>query len=166
MTGSFNFFIHVALFGLTTAAVVASFINHRQIVKEKSWEKRLHLTGLMRIFSRLVPVNALLLLITGFGNMMNRYGTNNQWPSEEWLSLKVVIFVILAANGLYLAPRLGMKRTMLINSVIEGNGPADADQQMQKKNSFITALSTVQIILLTFILFLSVYGSGKHPGMF
>ncbi len=166
MSWSFNFFVHIVLFGLTTSVVVASFILHRQIITEKSWEKKHLLSGLIRIFSRFVPFNAVLLLVTGFGNMMNRYGTNAQWPSEEWLSIKVVLFVILAANGLYLAPHLGLKRNMLIKSVIEGSGPADADQQIVKQNFSITALFIVQMILLLSILFLSVYGSGKHPGMF
>ena len=151
-------------FGLTVSALVVSFYFHKRIIAEPSWEKKLYLGGLMMPFSKLAHYNVAMLLITGIINMANRYGGFSvPWPMEHWLLTKIILFLIVSFNGLYVAKRMGMKRAMLIKSVVEGKGPADAEEQLQKQNAGLTRLFYVQITILTLIILLSAFFSGKHP---
>lgn len=163
---SFNFFLHMVTVGLASMALGGSYILHRQLVAEKSWEKKLFLGGTMRLFSAFGPINIILFTATGIMNMVNRYGAHFPWPVEMWLVFKVILFIILSFNGLYVAPRLGMKRAMLLKSKVEGNGPADADEQLAKQDSTISIFFHAQIVIFVVITFLAVYGSAKHPGLF
>jgi hypothetical protein len=166
MTGSFNFVLHLIAFGTLSASVVALYVLDRKMRSEGDVGKKLYLGGLMRIFALFGPFNTVVLLLTGIGNMVNRYGTGGPWTIETWLIVKIIIFFILVFNGMVVASRLSQKRMMLLKAVAENSAPADSEQQLAAVNSRFSVLFIVQFILLLTVVILSVFGDGKHPGTF
>ena len=166
MTHSYIFLLHLIAFGFSSATLIALFILHRKLCAEQNWEKKLYIGGIMRLFVVFGPYVIALLLLTGFGNMANRYGLGAPWPQETWLTVKIILFVIMTFNALYIGPRINLKRAMLIKSVVENNGPENAEALLTKRNKTISIFLYVQAALLLGIVVLSAFGSAKHPGIF
>ena len=163
---SYNFLLHLIAFGFVSAAVIALFVLNRKLCAEQDWGKKLYIGGIMRSFAMSAHYTVTVLLLTGLGNMVNRYGLGSTWPEETWLTMKIVLFVILAVNALSVGPRMTKKRTMLIKSVVENNGPGNAEELLTKQNKTISIFLYIQAALLLTIVVLSVFGDGKHPGIF
>jgi len=106
MNGSFNFYLHLIAFGLVAGTIIPSFILDRKLRAEPDWGRKLYIGGLMRAFGAMVPYNVALLIITGLGNMYNRYlGAPYPWYEEHWLVVKLACFVVLAFNALFVVPK-------------------------------------------------------------
>ena len=165
MSYSYNFLLHLIAFGFAAAANISLFILNKKLCAEQDWGKRLYLGGVMRTFAMFGPYTIAILLLTGFGNMINRYGMYSPWPMEHWLMTKIALFLLLAFNSMYIAPRISIKRMMLIKSVVEKNGPENADALLAGHNKKITNFLYIQSALLLAIVILAEF-SGKHPGVF
>lgn len=133
---------------------------------EPDWDRKLYIGGIMRLFASFGPYVVVVLLLTGVGNMMNRYGLGGVWPRETWLEVKIVLFIILSINAIYIAPRINAKRAMLIKSAIDNKRPENFEQLLSRQNKTISLFLYLQATLLLSIVVLSAFGSGKHPGMF
>jgi len=166
MPHSYNFLLHIIAFGFSSAIIISMFILHRKIVSEQDWGRRFYVGGIMRAFATIGPYLVAVLLLTGFGNMVNRYGVGVPWPQETWLMVKIILFVILSFNNLYIGPRISIRRAALIKSVVDKKGPENADELWKKHNKAILIFLYVQAAILLCIVILSAFGSGKHPGMF
>lgn len=166
MTHSYNFLLHILAFGFSSAALIAFFILNKKMNSEPDWDRKLYIGGIMRMFASFGPYIVIILLLTGIGNMMNRYGLGGVWPHETWLEVKIVLFIILSLNAIYIAPRINAKRAMLIKSAMDNKRPENFEQLLSKQNRRITLFLYIQALLLLSIVVLSAFGSGKHPGMF
>ena len=167
MNGSVNFLLHLIAFGMVVGTLVPSFILDRKLRAEEDWGRRMYIGGIMRAFGAIAPYNVGLLIITGLGNMYNRFvEAPYPWYEEHWLVIKLVCFGVLAFNALLVVPKIGMKRTLLMKSVVEHSAPADAKEQFGRYNKKISLLFAVQSTLLLVVVFLSAFGTGKHPGQF
>jgi putative copper export protein len=166
MTHSYNFLLHILAFGFSAAALIAFFVLNKKMNTEPDWERKLYIGGIMRMFASFGPYVVIILLLTGIGNMMNRYGLGGVWPRETWLEVKIVLFIILSINALYIAPRINTKRAMLIKSAMDNKRPDNFEQLLSKQSRVIQIFLYVQAALLLSIVVLSALGSGKHPGMF
>jgi uncharacterized membrane protein len=167
MNGSYVFLLHIIVFGVVAGTIIPSFVLDRKLRAEQDWGRKLYIGGIMRVFGAFVPYNVALLVITGLGNMYNRYlDAPYPWYDEHWLVTKVALFVVLAFNALFVVPKVGMKRGMLIKAIVDKSAPIDAEQQVEVYNKKISRLFLVQTALLLVILFLSAFGTGKHPGVF
>ena len=167
MNGSFNFFFHLLAFGMVVGAFVTNFILDRKLRAEQDWGRKMYIGGIMRTFGMFTPYIAAVLILTGIGNIYNRFlGSPYPWYDEGWLVAKLICFVVLVSNALILIPRVGMSRMMLIKSIAEKNAPSDAEQQLAKKNRTVSIIFLVQATLLLTIVYLSAFGDGKHPGQF
>ena len=166
MTGSFNFVLHLIAFGVLMAAVIALDVLNRKMVSENDLGRKLYIGGIMKTFGLFTPFTAVVLLLTGFGNMVNRYGMGGMGNIETWLEVKIILFVILAFNGGFVASRFQKKRMMLIKATADNAAPEDAGRQIAKINGIFSMYFYVQYALLLAVLLLSVFGDGKHPGTF
>lgn len=165
MSGSFSFFLHIVGVGLVFIVVVGGWALNWKLSAEKEVPLKLYVGGLLRSVGLLSPFVALLLLITGIGNMHNRYtGTELSWYSEGWLVAKIIFFAMFVVNGTVFGVILGRKRTHLLKNIVEQKAPTDADKTLKSLNRQITLFYAVQFVLLMIILLLSTFGSGKHPG--
>lgn len=167
MNGSYNFFLHLIAFGMVAGTFIPSFILDRKLRAEQDWGRKLYIGGIMRTFGMFAPYNIGLLIITGLGNMYNRYAdAPYPWYEETWVVIKLACFLVIVFNAVFIAPKLGMKRAGLIKSVVDKSAPADAEQQVERCNARVSLLFFVQATLLLAILLLSAFGTGKHPGLF
>jgi len=166
MHGSFSFFFHVIAVGFVFVIVFGGWAFNRRIVKEKDLHLQLYVSGWARSIGLLSPFVTLLLLVTGIGNIYNRYlGSDLHWYSEGWLVAKLIFFVILVVNGSVFGAQLGRKRTLLLQSISEQKAPENANSVLKSFNRQFTWHYIVQFLLLAIIIFLSTFGSGKHPGV-
>ena len=166
MSYSYNFLFHLLAFAVVAGTLISMTVIHGKACTEPDWGKKLYLGGVMRTFALFGPYMTVVLLLTGFGNMINRYGMEGTWTIETWLEIKIALFIILAISGGAIGPRLSIKRTALIKSVVENNGPANAEELLAKQNRAMWIFLAVQAVLLLSIVVLSAFGSGKHPGIF
>ena len=167
MNGSYNFLLHLIAFGIVAGTLIPNIILDRKLRSEPDWGRKLYIGGIMRSFGKFSPFTIGLLIITGLGNMYNRFAdAPYPWYEETWLVVKLACFLVIVFNVVFIVPKLGMRRATLIKSVVDKSAPADVDQQMERYNRRISILFTVQTVLLLSILVLSAFGTGKHPGQF
>ncbi len=167
MNGSFNFFFHIVGVGLVFVVVVGGWLIHRKIVKEKDPHLKLYVSQSGRIVGIMSPFVALLLLLTGIGNIYNRdLGTDLHWYSEGWLVAKIIFFAVFVVNGALFGAILARKRNVLLRTIDEHNAPPDAEATLGNYNRQFMWHYLVQFLLLTIILLLSTFGAGEHPGVF
>jgi len=166
MSGSFNFVFHLLAFATLVASMVGLFVLDRKLQSEKDAGRQLYVGGLMKTFALFGPFNAVVLLLTGFGNMVNRYGWGGMGNMETWLKIKIVLFFILAFNGMILGSRMSKQRMMLIKARSENSAPPESESLIATLNVKFTIFFAVQTLLILVIVFLSVFGDGKHPGTF
>lgn len=167
MNGSYIHIFHLIAFGLVSATLIPGIVLNRKLVSEKDFNRKLQIGVVMRIFGSFALYNVILLLITGVGNIYNRYsGTSIAWYDENWLVIKIILFVVLAINGLFVAPNLMKHRMMIIKSLADKTASADAEQKLSGCDNKVSLFFLVQAVLLLAVLYLSVFGPGKHPGAF
>lgn len=167
MSGSFIHILHLIAFGLVSATLIPGIVLNRKLVAEKDFSRKIQLGGIMKIFGAFGPYNVILLLLTGIGNIYNRYhGTEIAWYTESWLVIKIALFVVLALNALLVAPILMKNRMVLIKSLADKTAQEGAEQKLSGYNTKVMIFLLVQTILLLAVLYLSVFGPGKHPGLF
>lgn len=167
MSGSYNFLLHILGFGFLCTVLFGGYLLDRKFRKESDWSKKAMIGGIMKSFGMLSPIVAAILLITGIGNIHIRYAdTGIAWYEERWLLEKLFLFLILLINGTIIGPRMSRGRMKLVLGILEKNAPSDAEQAVKSYNKKISVFYTIQSILLLAILYLSVFGSAKHPGAF
>ena len=165
MTVSISFFLHLIAFGLLATTVLSGFVLDRKFRKESDHRLRLSIAGISRTIGLLSPVAALLLLLSGIGNIHNRFiGPEMRWYAEGWLVAKIILYVVMVLNGMVYGPRLTRGRLKLLNAMAEQSAPANADTTLRSFNRQITLFYFVQTLLLLMVVYISVFGSGKHPG--
>ncbi|HTY38050.1 MAG TPA: hypothetical protein VMH23_13115 [Bacteroidota bacterium] len=166
MKVSIVFLVHLLGFGILSASLLGGFILDRKLRSQPDLALKLYTASVGRILGLLSPIAALLLLASGIGNIYNRYaGSSVSWFSEGWLVAKIVLFVLIVLNGALYGPRLTLGRSKLLKSMQDQTAPANADALSRSLNNQITLFYLVQTILLLLIVFLSVFGTGKHPGL-
>jgi small-conductance mechanosensitive channel len=167
MSGSYVFLLHLIAFGLASALLTANIILERKLRSEPDWSRKIFLGGMMKTFSIISPIAIVLFLVTGIGNIHNRYLESPEaWYTEGWLVAKIILFAILATNSLVFGPQLAGKRMQIIRALSDNTASADAKQQLKGFENQISLFFMVQLILFLSILFLSVFGGAKHPGAF
>jgi hypothetical protein len=166
MNVSIAFLLHLLGFGVLCTSLLAGFIIDRKFRSETNYHLKLHISGIARAIGLLSPVATLLLLLTGIANIHNHYyGSSLNWYSEGWLVAKLILFVVAVINGMLYGPRLTRSRTKLVKALSDQSAPENAGEQIRSYNTQITLFYLVQAVLLLLILFLSVFGTGKHPGL-
>ncbi len=167
MSGSYIFLLHLLGFSLVSAIVITNTVLNRKLIREKDYSLKLYIGGTMKLFSMAAPFVALILLITGIGNIYSRsLGNPIQWFEESWLVIKIILFAIMLVNGTIFGPSLAKKRIQLIKQLIEGPAAEDTEPQLKFLNKQLNWFFLVQNILLIGIVFFSAFGTSKHPGVF
>ncbi len=167
MNGSYNFLFHILAVGLLFTSVLGGWLLQRRLAGEKEVRLKLAFGGAARMFALLAPVAGVLLLLTGIGNIYNRYlGSEIHWYSEGWLVAKIIFFVIAVVNGSAHGGMLSRKRIALLQSVGGQSIPPETEAKLSAIERQFTLHYVVQCLLLLIIIFLSVFGDGKHPGAF
>ncbi len=167
MSGSFIFYFHLVGFALVSALVISGWILNVRFISEKDRTMKMYVGGIMRTISLLSPIAALILLVTGIGNIYNLYyGTTTQWFQQGWLVTKIILFGVMVVNGMVFGPILSRKRMKALKLVMETAGKDEDVTQLNDLNKQMTWFYVVQSILLLAIVFFSAFGTSKHPGFY
>lgn len=166
MKGSINFLLHLIGLGLVSTALLGGWILERRVRAEAGWSQKLFVDKISRRFSLLSPVASVIMLITGTVNIFNLYNGNiNLWYTEGLLIAKIILFTFFLINGAIFGPILVRRRTKLLQGLSEKTASEDAETNVKIINKSISTFYLVQFLLLIIILYLSVVGGGKHPGI-
>jgi putative copper export protein len=166
MTGSFNFLLHILGFGLICTSLLGGWILERTVRKEADWNLKLLLGKIGRRFGLISPFISLLMLLTGIINIFNLYeGNTSIWYTKGWLVAKIILFTFLLINGAVFGPILVRRRTKLIRHMTEKTAAEETETNITILTKSLTTFYLVQCIILLIILYLSVAGGGKHPGI-
>jgi hypothetical protein len=166
MVASIAFLLHLIGFGVLCASLLGGFILDRTLRGQTDYSLKRYTARIARTIGLLSPVAAILLLASGIGNIHNRYlASTLTWFGEGWLVAKIILFAVLVLNGVIYGPQLTRNRANLLKALAEQSAPPDAERLMRSYNTQITLFYLVQTLFLLLILFLSVFGPGKHPGV-
>ncbi|MCX6142896.1 MAG: hypothetical protein NTZ35_06725 [Ignavibacteriales bacterium] len=166
MRVSYAFVLHLLSIGILTTSLLAGFILDRRFRKEPDLRLKLYIAGISRVIGLLSPVAAILLLVTGIANIHNRFlGSTSAWYVEGWLVAKIILYVVMVLNGLFYGPGLMRSRLKIIRSHAEQAAPMNADTLIRSYNKQLTLFYAVQTLLFLFIVYMSVFGTAKHPGV-
>lgn len=166
MRVSIAFVFHLLGLGLLTTSLVAGFILDRKIRKEPDVHLKIYTAGIAKSIGLLSPIAGILLLLTGIANIHNRFlGSPVAWYTEGWLVAKIILYVVLVFNGMFYGPGLVRSRLKIYRSQSEQAVLANPDVTIRSLNKQITMFYAVQTILFLFIIYISVFGTGKHPGV-
>jgi hypothetical protein len=165
MRVSITFVFHLLSIGTLMTTLVAGFILDRKIRREPDIHLKIYTAGLSKSIGLLSPVAAILLLLTGIANIHNRFvGYPSEWYSEGWLVAKIILYAVMVFNGMFYGPGLMRGRLKVLRSQAEQSAPTNADSQIRSYNTQITLFYAVQIMLFLLIVYISVFGTAKHPG--
>ena len=167
MQGSINFIFHLFGFGLLITTLIGGLMLEFQFRKEREIKQKLFVISLAKRFGLLSPFVSLLMLATGIGNMFNMYGHSFHFEAmPAWLTAKIIFFAVLLVNGAVLGPVLSRKRSAFLKTIEENIFSEKIGSTLKTFNKNISFFYAVQMLLVIIILFLSVFGTGKHPGAF
>ena len=166
MRVSIAFVLHLLSIGVLTTTLLAGFILDRKLRRESDIRLKLYTAGLSKTIGLFSPFAAILLLLTGIANIHNRFlGSTSAWYAEGWLVAKIILYVVMVFNGMVYGPRLIRSRAKIIRSQAEQAAPPNADSLIRSLNKQITLFYAVQTLLFLLILYISVFGTAKHPGI-
>ena len=166
MRSSISFIFHLIGFGLIFTSLLGGWIIERRIRAEHDWNQKLYIGKIGRRFGLLSMIASVIMLLTGIINIFNLYNGNiNLWYGEGWLIAKIILFAFLLINGAVFGPIIIRRRTKLMQGIAEKTASNDAETTCKILSKNITTFYLVQFILLIIILWLSVAGGGKHPGI-
>jgi hypothetical protein len=165
MRVSIAFVLHLLSIGVLTTTLLAGFILDRKLRRESDIRLKLYTAGLSKTIGLFSPFAAILLLLTGIANIHNRFlGSTSAWYAEGWLVAKIILYVVMVFNGMVYGPGLIRSRVKIIRSQVEQTAPMNADTSLRSLNKQITLFYAVQALLFLMILYVSVFGTAKHPG--
>ena len=165
MRVSIAFLIHLIGFGILAGTLVAGYLLDSRFRKEQDLGLKVYTASLARRIGLLSPLAAGLLLLSGIGNIINDYGTSDlHWYDQGWLVAKLVLFTIMVLNGSIYGPRLTRGRLKLTQAQLDQPAEPNTAGRIQSYNRQIVLFYIVQSIILLLILFLSLFGTAKHPG--
>jgi hypothetical protein len=165
MRVSIAFVLHLLSLGILTTTLLAGFLLDRKIRKEADVRLKLYAAGISKTIGLFSPFAAGLLLLTGIANIHNRFlGSTSQWYAEGWLVAKIIVYVVMVLNGMFYGPGLIRSRLKIFRSQAEQAAPPNADSSIRSLNKQITLFYAVQTLLFLLILYISVFGTAKHPG--
>jgi len=166
MRVSVAFVLHLLSVGILTTSLLAGFILDRKLRREPDLRLKLYVAGILRMIGLLSPLAAILLLLTGIANIHNRFlGSTSAWYVEGWLVAKIILYSVMVLNGMFYGPGLMRGRLKIIRSQAEQTAPMNAEASLRSFNNQLTLFYAVQTLLFLFIIYISVFGTAKHPGV-
>jgi len=165
MTVGFVLLFHLLGFGMVAGATFAGWMLNARFSSEIEPELKLAVGRAMRSLSLLLPLAALLLLLTGIALIYVEYTDRGvAWLGQSWLVVKVVLFGILLTNGTILGPSIARKRFAMVQGVLDGEQELLDEGPLNHLNAQMKWYYTVQTILLIGILSFSLFGPPHHFG--
>jgi len=126
-------FLHIVGFGAVFAGMLAGPMLERQFQGSTDWNSRAKIGMVLMRLSLVGRLAMLLLLVSGIGNMVN-YGFTmaNAFSGDAWwLGVKIVLWAVMLANGQIFAMKMQHVRGGILQKVLAGNVPPDAEAALK-----------------------------------
>lgn len=167
VNGSYNFLLHLLGFGVLMAIYIRGAIFEKTLRAEPDWTRKALIMNLMNSAAWLGPVSGLILLLSGFGNIYNRYlGSPEPWQIEGWIIGKTVLFILLMILGGTMGRILPKRRLRLVQESAKNGPTPEVERKLKQYDRWTSLFYFIQGFLLLAILFMAAFGSLKHPGVF
>ena len=149
---------HLIGVGMIFTLLFAGLIIELNFRWENDVRMKQHSAKLLRNIGLLSPFGALVLMISGIGNMVALEITfANLFGSAWWLGIKLLIFIVLLAMGMALSPKTARQRLALLEHMSQPNPPDDIDDKMELLNKKQTTFFVINWALVLTILLLTVF---------
>jgi uncharacterized membrane protein SirB2 len=158
-----NWFNVSLLFHLVGVGMIFTLLFAGPILESNfRWENdvrmKQHSAKLLRNIGLLSPFGALVLVISGIGNMVAlNISFADLFGSAAWLGMKLLIFIVLLAMGMALSPKTARERQLLLEHLSQPNPPEDIDEKMTALNNRQTIFFTINWVLVLAILLLTIF---------
>lgn len=156
--------LHVSLlFHLIGVGMIFTLLFAGPIIEANfRWENDIrmkqHAAKILRSVGLLSPFGALVLILSGIGNMISLHITfGDLFGSAAWLGLKLLFFIVLLGIGMVLSPKTARQRAMILDQMNQINPPEDAGQKMDSLNSKQTLFFLANWILVIIIVLLTLF---------
>lgn len=153
-------FFHFLGFGLVMTLLISGWLLHKQYMAASDFKTKSVILTSARMVGLLSPATIVLLLLTGVLNMIIR---DLGFTTETWLTVKIVLFLIAAVNGVIFGIR-SKKRGMLVAQMAKGEAPAGAEKILAGMDRYSLMYLVLQTILITAILVLAIWKPGTSRG--
>ncbi len=165
-----NWFAVSLLFHLVGVGMIFTLLFAGPIIEANfRWENdprmKQHSARLLRSVGLLSPFGALVLILSGIGNMIFlRITFGDLFGRAGWLGIKLLVFVVLLVMGMTWSPRTARQRAILLEQVSQPNSTSedsarveDIDHKMSLLDSRQTTFFLLNWILVILILLLTLF---------
>lgn len=150
---AWTLFIHLIGFGMLFTSVLGAWILQAHYRGTSDWNTRAALLRVVRSIGLLSALAVVVMLLSGLGNIF-ALGLGSQMPG--WLQVKLVLFVIAWAAGIYSATG-GKRRTALVRQIADGTAGEGAPALVSRMDARASIILLLQSTLLFAIVVLSVF---------
>ncbi|MFZ1081835.1 MAG: hypothetical protein WAO19_07910 [Candidatus Kryptoniota bacterium] len=151
-----SLFFHLIGVGMIFTLLFAGPIVETNFRWENDISMKRHAAKLLRNIGLLSPFGALVLMLSGIGNMI---GLNisfvNLFGSSAWLGIKIIFFIVLLAMGMVLSPKTARQRASLLEQMSQQNPPEDINDKLSALNKRQTIFFVANWVLVLLILVLT-----------
>ena len=152
-----SLFFHLIGVGMIFTLLFAGPIIEANFRWENDVRAKVHAAKLLRNIGLLSPFGALVLILSGIGNMITLNITIwDLFGKAWWLALKLLIFIALLIMGMVISPKTAKARAMLLDQLNQLNPPEDANSQLSVLNSRQTGLFILNWVLVLVIILLTI----------
>ncbi|MGO9480863.1 MAG: hypothetical protein ACLP05_03660 [Candidatus Kryptoniota bacterium] len=160
-----SLFFHLIGVGMIFTLLFAGPIIETNFRWENDISMKRHSAKLLRNIGLLSPFGALVLILSGIGNMNIRGITFwDLFGSYAWLGIKLVLFIVLLIMGMALSPKTARQRALIIEKMDQPGPPAedstqseDIGDQMNSLNKRQTIFFATNWVLVLLILILTLF---------
>lgn len=155
-----SLFFHLIGIGMIFTLLFAGPIIQGNFEWENDVNMKRHSAKLLRNIGLLSPFGALVLILSGIGNMAARQiSFANLFGSASWLGLKLILFIVLLAMGMALSPKMARERAGFIEQMSQPNPPDDIRDKLSALNKKQTNLFVANWILVVAIILLTLFNT-------
>lgn len=153
-----SLFFHLLGVGMIFTLLFAGPIIEANFRWENDVRMKQHAAKMLRSVGLLSPFGALVLILSGIGNMIFLNITfGDLFGSAAWLGLKLILFIVLLGIGMVFSPKSARQRAMLLDQMNQINPPEDANDKMEALNSKQTTFFLINWVLVVGIVLLTLF---------
>jgi hypothetical protein len=144
--------LHIIGVGLIFASLLGGLAIHFRFLGSRDWIARAATLPVAKTIGLFSPAGVIVLLLSGIGNIA---ALSLLHPMPFWLHLKLSIFLVLVALGVWSAI-LARKRAGRIVALASGNPPPDTELKLRSNEALISSVYLVQALLTLAVVAISV----------
>jgi uncharacterized membrane protein SirB2 len=155
-----SLFIHLIGIGMIFTLLFAGPVIHANFKWENDLNLKRHSARLLRAVGLISPYGALVLILSGIGNMVAvQISFSDLFGKAYWLGVKLLLFAILLGLGMILSPKMARQRASLLEELGQANRSDDVDEKLSALNKKQTRFFVVNWILVSAISLLTFFNT-------